>query len=92
MLIEVDRLERMLRDLLQQQVLSIAFNLRKRGIVTIPAIAWDGSLGPEEQRIIDRVGFLINAYSVQTWYWEVSLSLPLLPSAYPSLHYPANVL
>ena len=72
MLTEVERLEHMLRDLLLQQVLSIAFILRKEGIVTIPAIAWDGSLGPEEQRIINRVGFLINAYSVQTWYWEVS--------------------
>ena len=91
MLIEVERLESMMRDVLVQQVLATAFKLRKNGIVSIPAIAWDGSLGPEEQRIINRVGFLVNAYSVQTWYWEVSLSPPLLPSVSLSLHHPANV-
>lgn len=83
MLIEVERLESMMRDVLVQQVLATTFKLRKNGIVSIPAIAWDGSLGPEEQRIINRVGFLVNAYSVQTWYWEVSLSSCSLPSRFP---------
>ena len=32
---------------------------------------WDGSLGPEEEIVIERLGFLLNAYTVQAWYWEI---------------------
>ena len=52
-------------------VLEIAFRLRKEGVITEPALEWDGSLGPEENVVIERLGFLLNAYTVQAWYWEI---------------------
>ena len=42
-------------------VLEIAFRLRKQGVITEPALEWDGSLGPEEESVIERLGFLLNA-------------------------------
>jgi len=51
--------------------LEIAFLLRKQGVITEPALEWDGSLGPEEEHVIERLGFLLNAYTVQAWYWEL---------------------
>ena len=46
-------------------VLEIAFRLRKQGVITEPALEWDGSLGPEEENVIERLGFLLDAYTVQ---------------------------
>ena len=51
--------------------MEIAFRLRKEGVITEPALEWDGSLGPEEENVIERLGFLLNAYTVQAWYWEI---------------------
>ena len=34
-------------------------------------IEWDGSLGPKEELAILRLGFLLNAYQVSCWYWEL---------------------
>ena len=51
--------------------MEIAFRLRKEGVITEPALEWDGSLGPEEEIVIERLGFLLNAYTVQAWYWEI---------------------
>ena len=51
--------------------MEIAFLLRKQGVITEPALEWDGSLGPEEEIVIERLGFLLNAYTVQAWYWEI---------------------
>jgi hypothetical protein len=30
------------------------------------------ALGPRELKLMERLGFLIDAYQVETWYWEVS--------------------
>ena len=49
----------------------IAWNLKSQGVLTLPAMEWDGSLGPREELAILRLGFLLNAYQVETWYWEL---------------------
>ena len=45
--------------------------MQKEGVVQAPPLEWDGSLGPEEEKVIDRLGFLLNAYTVQAWWWEL---------------------
>lgn len=47
----------------QQQVLDIANTLEKEGVISVATLEWDGSLGREEQVVINRLGFLLNAYS-----------------------------
>jgi hypothetical protein len=77
--------EENLRNMLKEQILEIAFRLRKEGVIVEPALEWDGSLGPEETVVINRLGFLLNAYTVQCWYWEVSAPTPHHTSKY-NLH------
>jgi hypothetical protein len=70
-LIKVERCESQLRGVLMVHLLSVAFMLQKEGVISCPSLEWDGDLGPEEQKVIGRLGFLLNAYSVQTWWWEL---------------------
>ena len=71
MLIQIEKGENLIKSILLEHVLEIAFKLRKEGLIEVPALEWDGSLGSEEERIINRIGFLLNAYSVQAWWWEI---------------------
>jgi len=64
-LLDLERREDQLRNILLEHVLDIAFKLQREGLITAPALEWDGSLGPEEERVINRLGFLLNAYTVQ---------------------------
>ena len=76
----VSRVEEKLKDIFERQVLEIAFRLRKEGVITEPALEWDGSLGPEEKNVIERLGFLLNAYTVQAWYPSPTLlTVPTVP-------------
>jgi len=70
MFIQIEQLENVLRRILLEQVLDIAYTLEKEGVISVATLEWDGSLGREEQVVINRLGFLLNAYSVQSWYWE----------------------
>jgi len=42
----------------------IAWKLKEQGAMTLPALEWDGQMGPEERVSIMRLGFLLNAYQV----------------------------
>jgi len=46
------------------QIGQIAWKLKEQGVITLPALEWDGQLGPEERVAIVRLGFLLNAYQV----------------------------
>ena len=50
-LIEVNKQEEVLRTVLLEQVMQIAFLLRKQGVIIEPPLEWDGSLGPEEEKV-----------------------------------------
>jgi len=63
--------EQDLKDILIQHIEQIALTLRAEGILLLPPIEWDGRLGLEEQRVLDRLGFLLNAYHVEVFYWEL---------------------
>ena len=70
-LISISVQEELLRDIFKDQIMDIAMRLRKEGVVAEPPLEWDGSLGPEEAKVINRLGFLLNAYTVQAYYWEL---------------------
>ena len=45
--------------------MEVAGRLRQEAVITVPPLEWDGSLGPKEELVIARLGFLLNAYTVQ---------------------------
>jgi Ca2+-binding EF-hand superfamily protein len=70
-LIKVESYEDDLKVILLGHVIQIAFNLDSEGIITAPPLDWDGSLGPHEERMMNRLAFLLKAYTVQAWWWEL---------------------
>jgi hypothetical protein len=71
LLLELTRKARLLCRTLAEQVEEVAWNLKWQGVLSLPVLEWDGSLGTRERLAIDRVGFLLNAYQVSCWYWEM---------------------
>ncbi len=71
LMLELTRKARLLRLTLAEQVEEVAWNMKRQGLLSLPALEWDGSLGTREQLAIDRMGFLLNAYQVSCWYWEM---------------------
>jgi hypothetical protein len=57
--------------LLLQDVEQLGLCLMDEGVLTISPLEWDGSLGPSEVHVINRLGFLLDAYQASVWYWEV---------------------
>ena len=66
--------------LLLARVQQLGLDLMDEGVITISPLEWDGSLGPSEDLIIERLGFLLDAYQAKVWYWEVR-ALPSFPLA-----------
>ena len=58
-------------DKLLKRVQELELDLMNEGAITIPPLEWDGSLGPSEVNVIDRLGFLLDAYHARVWYWEI---------------------
>ncbi len=54
-----------------QQVEEACWTLQRLGVLSLPPLEWDGSLGSRERIAIERMGFLLNAYQVSCWYWEM---------------------
>jgi len=52
-------------------VFSIGRKLHRETIIVVPPLAWDGSSGVDERRVILRLGFLLSGYCAQKWYWEI---------------------
>ena len=61
--------------LLLARVQQLGLDLMDEGVITISPLEWDGALGPSEDLVIERFGFLLDAYQVKVWYWEVRPSL-----------------
>jgi len=72
-----------------QHIEQIALTLRAEGILLLPPIEWDGRLGLEEQRVLDRLGFLLNAYHVEVFYWEL-VELVSSTHTHTHTHTPTN--
>ena len=58
-------------DKLLKRVQELGLDLMNEGAITIPPLEWDGSLGPSEVNVIERLGFLLDAYHARVWYWEI---------------------
>ncbi len=54
-----------------KQVEEVSWTFQRHGVLDLPTLEWDGNLGPRERIAIDRMGFLLNAYQVACWYWEM---------------------
>jgi len=72
------------------QVEQIAWTMQSEGLLMVPALEWDGSLGPKERLATARLGFLLNAYQVHVLYHlayslacreNIFVFFPLLPTA-----------
>jgi hypothetical protein len=59
--LDAERLETKLHKIWLQHVCEIAAKLHKEGVIEVPTLEWDGSLGREEEVAIERLGFLLNA-------------------------------
>jgi hypothetical protein len=57
----------------------LGLKLVEEGVIIPPPLEWDGSLGSEEVKVIERLGFLLDAYQVSVWYWEVRTLPPMGP-------------
>ena len=67
--------------LLLKRVQQLGLDLMEEGGITIPPLEWDGALGPREVNVIERLGFLLDAYQAKVWYWEVKAFPPPSPLA-----------
>jgi hypothetical protein len=59
--LQVERCETELHSIVLEHVGEIAAMLHKEGVIEVPTLEWDGSLGREEEIAIERLGFLLNA-------------------------------
>lgn len=59
--LQVERCETELHGIFLEHVSEIAAILHKEGVIEVPTLEWDGSLGREEEVAIGRLGFLLNA-------------------------------
>ena len=66
--------------LLLARVQQLGLDLMDEGVITISPLEWNGSLGPSEDLVIERLGFLLDAYQAKVWYWEVR-AFPSFPLA-----------
>ena len=64
------------RTMLLNDVEKLGLKLAEEGVIMPPPLEWDGSLGIHEVKVIERLGFLLDAYQVSVWYWEVR-TLPM---------------
>ena len=59
------------KEILRELVAEVGLKLNRSGVISVSALKWDGSEGPKEELVMRRFGFLINAFQVSCWYWEV---------------------
>ena len=59
------------KDVLFPQAVQLGNELTKEGIITLSPLKWDGTLGDEEEKMLQSLGFLLDAYQVDSWSWEL---------------------
>ena len=58
-------------DVLLPQVEQLGIELTEEEIIAVPKLKWDGTGGDEEKRMLQSLGFLLDAYQVNSWSWEL---------------------
>jgi len=71
LILEISAHEELVKAIVDQHIGQITRQLHEQHILALPPLAWDGSLGVEERLVINRLGFLLSAYQVQTYWWEL---------------------
>ena len=71
LLLEITQWEERLRQVVCGQVEQKGNNMLSEGVISVPPLKWDGALGEEEKRMLIRMGFVVDAFRVKAWYWEV---------------------
>jgi len=51
-------------------ILKVGRQLRFKKVIAVSQVKWDGST-EEEREIMDRIGFLCDAYKMEFWYFEI---------------------
>ena len=53
--------------------LMCVFGVYVSGVFATPKLRWrrDELADPEEKRVLDMIGFLLDAYDKKAWWWEV---------------------
>ena len=61
------------RNELIEGLISNGQTMRRKGVFSIPKLRWrrDELADPEEKRVLDMIGFLLDAYDKKAWWWEV---------------------
>ena len=59
------------RDAMINQLLSTGAILMRQGVFALPKLAWTQEEHPDEARVLEMTGFLLDAYHKDAWWWEV---------------------
>ena len=61
------------RNELIEGLISNGQTMMRKGVFSIPKLRWrrDELADPEEKRVLDMIGFLLDAYDKKAWWWEV---------------------
>ena len=71
LILEISNHEELVKAIVAQHIGQITRRLHEQHVLALPPLAWDRSLGVEERLVINRLGFLLSAYQVQTYWWEL---------------------
>ena len=61
------------RNELIEKLISNGQMMMRKGMFAVPKLRWrrDELADPEERRVLDMIGFLLDAYDKKAWWWEV---------------------
>ena len=59
------------RDAIINQLLSTGTIMMRQGVFALPKLAWTQQQEPDEARVLEMTGFLLDAYHKDAWWWEV---------------------
>ena len=61
------------RDDMSEQLIKHGETMINRGVFALPRLPWSAeeSAHPDEKRLLDMIGFLLDAYHREAWWWEV---------------------
>jgi hypothetical protein len=86
-LTRIEEQELVLLSVLRKHVEQVAWRLTREGVIVEPPLGWNTSLNEDqneyltdnekkEKKLIERLGFLLSNYCVQSWYWVTAPPSP----------------
>ena len=60
------------KDKIIYSILDKGRKMIRQGVFAIPKLAWNANeANPEEKRVLQMIGFLLDAYNKDAWWWEL---------------------